>query len=518
MGGLVAIAILLLDISMPRGVPYGVLYISLFLISLFTKNKKFIYIGAITGTLLTIIGFFMSPPGGELWQVLTNRSLTILTIWTIATLCLFQYSNFEKMRAGRDELELSVHQRTSELNKSNAELEKESASVQLHKDIAIAANETKGLKVTLQLCLEKICTHAGWPVGHAYLLPDQTSSWLEPAKVWYLEDPSRFDTFRKISEATPFGPGMGLPGRVLVSRKPEWIIDVTKDANFPRAQLAENIGVKAGFGFPLLIGKQVVGVMEFFSTKAAEPDRDMMKVMAEVGVQLGRTVERHWAEADIQSSNERLRKLYQRLEMIREEERTRIAREVHDELAQMLTTLKLELSLLDKKMVDDKAPLRNDTQMMLVLINNTIQTVKKIAMDLRPPILDDLGLHEAITWQGSEFEKRTGINFNFEVYSGNLELDIERSTTLFRIFQETLTNILRHAKAKNINASMKEKDGTVTLQVSDDGIGIESDQILDIKSLGLLGMRERALVWQGDVDIQGVNNQGTTVTINIQRV
>ena len=204
--------------------------------------------------------------------------------------------------------------------------------------------------------------------------------------------------------------------------------------------------------------------------------------------------------------------------MIREEERTRIAREVHDELAQMLTTLKLELSLLDKKMVDDNAPLRNDTQMMLVLINNTIQTVKKIAMDLRPPILDDLGLHEAITWQGSEFEKRTGINFNFEVYSGNLELDIERSTTLFRIFQETLTNILRHAKAKNINATMKEKDGTVTLQVSDDGIGIKLDQTLDIKSLGLLGMRERALVWQGDVDIEGVHNQGTTVTINIQRV
>ena len=100
---------------------------------------------------MTIIGFFMSPPGGELWQVLTNRSLTILTIWTIATLCLFQYSNFEKMRAGQDELELSIYQRTSELNKSNAELEKESASVQLHKDIAIAANETKGLKITLKV-------------------------------------------------------------------------------------------------------------------------------------------------------------------------------------------------------------------------------------------------------------------------------------------------------------------------------------------------------------------------------
>jgi signal transduction histidine kinase len=310
---------------------------------------------------------------------------------------------------------------------------------------------------------------------------------------------------------------MGLPGRVLVSKKPEWIIDVTKDTNFPRAKLAENIGVKAGFAFPLLLGKKVVGVMEFFSVEAEEPNRDLMKVMAEVGIQLGRAVERQWAEEDIQNSNERLRRLYQRLEMIREEERTRIAREVHDELAQILSTLKLELSLLDKKMTDDKSSLRKDTQMMLLLVDNTIQTVKRIAMDLRPPILDDLGLHEAIQWQGQEFERRTGINFISEVSVKNIELDIERSTAIFRIFQETLTNILRHAKAKNINVLMHEKDAMVTVQIKDDGIGITSDQISDNKSLGLLGMRERARAWKGDVSIQGAHDQGTTVTINIQR-
>jgi signal transduction histidine kinase len=203
--------------------------------------------------------------------------------------------------------------------------------------------------------------------------------------------------------------------------------------------------------------------------------------------------------------------------MIREEERTRIAREVHDELAQILSTLKLELSLLDKKMTDDKSSLRKDTQMMLLLVDNTIQTVKNIAMDLRPPILDDLGLHEAIQWQGQEFERRTGINFISEVSFKNIELDIERSTAIFRIFQETLTNILRHAKAKNINVLMHEKDAMVTVQIKDDGIGITSDQISDNKSLGLLGMRERARAWKGDVSIQGAHDQGTTVTINIQR-
>ena len=513
----VASGLLLLDISVPLGVADGILYIALVLIAFFTKNKNFIYVSAATGTLLTIAGFFISPPGGELWHVIANRSLTVLAIWVIAILCLSQCGHSEKMEEVRNNLEKSVQQRTADLNKSKAELERESAYVQLHKDVAIAANETIGLKDTLKICLEKICAHANWPIGHVYLLQSQTSNWLETAKVWFVENPGRFDTFRKISETTLFGPGMGLPGRVLLSKKPEWIIDVTQDTNFPRAKQAENIGVKAGFAFPLLIGKQVVGVMEFFSAEVAEPNRDLMKVMAEVGIQLGRAVERQWAEDDIHNSNERLRKLYQRLEMIREEERTRIAREVHDELAQILSTLKLELSLLDKKMVGDKASFRNDTQMMLALINNTIQTVKRIAMDLRPPILDDLGLHEAIEWQGHEFEKRTGIHFEFEISFGNVELDMERSTAIFRIFQETLTNILRHAKAKNINVRMQEKNGMVTVEIQDDGIGITLDQVSDSKSLGLLGMRERAGAWKGDVQIQGAQNQGTTVTINIQR-
>ena len=514
---IVAVGILLLDTAIPLGVADSILYIILVPIAFFTKNKKFIYISAIAGTLLTVTGIFLSPPGGEIWQVITNRSLTLFAIWVIAILCLLERGQSEKMKAVHADLEKSVQKRTVDLNKSNTELERESAYVQLHKDVAIAANETVGLKDTLKVCLAKICAHANWPVGHVYLLQNQTSNWLETAKVWFVENPGRFDTFREISEATLFGPGMGLPGRVLLSKKPEWVIDVTQDTNFPRAKLAENIGVKAGFAFPLLIGKQVVGVMEFFSAEAAEPNRDLMKVMAEVGIQLGRAVERQWAEDDIQSSNERLRKLYQRLEMIREEERTRIAREVHDELAQILSTLKLELSLLDKKMVNDKASFRNDTQMMLVLINNTIQTVKRIAMDLRPPILDDLGLHEAIEWQGHEFEKRTGIHFQFEICFGNVELDMERSTAIFRIFQETLTNILRHAKAKNINVRMQEKSGMVTVEIQDDGIGITLDQISDIKSLGLLGMRERAQAWKGDVQIQGTQNQGTTVTIDIQR-
>ncbi len=294
---------------------------------------------------------------------------------------------------------------------------------------------------------------------------------------------------------TPFNAGEGLPGRVIASGKPAWIIDVTKDSNFLRANLAKNIGVKAGFAFPILIGDEIVGVMEFFSSEAVEPDGKLLEIMAQVGTQLGRVLERKRAEEEIMRSQKQLRDLYHRLELVREEERTRMAREIHDELAQTLTALKLEISLLDKKLKKNDPTLRSCTQMMLEVLNTTIQAGKKLVMDLRPPLLDDFGLPEAIEWQAIEFEKRTGIQCDIDFGKNYLVLDKDRSTTLFRIFQETLTNVTRHAKADKINISLTESNGDVTLQIRDNGIGISKKQISNLRSLGLLGIRERALVW-----------------------
>jgi len=294
---------------------------------------------------------------------------------------------------------------------------------------------------------------------------------------------------------TPFNAGEGLPGRVIASGKPAWIIDVTKDSNFLRANLAKNIGVKAGFAFPILIGDEIVGVMEFFSSEAVEPDGKLLEIMAQVGTQLGRVLERKRAKEKIMRSKKQLRDLYHRLELVREEERTRMAREIHDELAQTLTALKLEISLLDKKLKKNDPTLRSCTQMMLEVLNTTIQAGKKLVMDLRPPLLDDFGLPEAIEWQAIEFEMRTGIQCDIDFGKNYLVLDKDRSTTLFRIFQETLTNVTRHAKADKINISLTESNGDVTLQIRDNGIGISKKQISNLRSLGLLGIRERALVW-----------------------
>ena len=321
----------------------------------------------------------------------------------------------------------------------------------------------------------------------------------------------------KITQETPLEAGVGLPGRVLVSGEPVWIIDVTKDLNFPRAKLAQDIGVKAGFAFPILIGIRVVGVMEFFSPKAVEPDPQMLYIMAQIGTLLGRVLERKQAQDENERSQDQLRKLYLRLEQVREEERTRTAREVHDHLGQVLTTIKLELSLLRNKLVDENPAIEESTGQLLEMSDEAIQTVKKISMDLRPPILDDLGIAEAIVWQVKEFTERTGIACEFEDELCGFEPDLERSITLFRIFQEILTNIVRHAGATKVCVTLSQDEETLTLHVQDNGCGISPGQVSSLRSLGLMGMRERAMVWGGNVLIHGTPSDGTNVNINIQK-
>jgi signal transduction histidine kinase len=241
----------------------------------------------------------------------------------------------------------------------------------------------------------------------------------------------------------------------------------------------------------------------------------MTEVLENIGNQLARTIERLRAEEARELSREQMRQLYHKLELVREEERTRIAREVHDELGQVLTTLKLEMSLLGKKL-DVGDGVRDRIRMMVGLIDSTIETVKKISSELRPPILDVLGLSEAIKWEGNIFQSRTGIKFDFNSSPREIHLDSERATTIFRVFQETLTNVIRHAKANNLSASLVDKDGVLTLTVKDDGIGITPSQISDRQSLGLLGMRERVLIWGGELEIGGVEGQGTSVKIKIK--
>ncbi len=493
------------------------LYVALVLVGLLSGNKRLLLGGAVLGSFLIIVGFFLSPAGGEIWKVLLNRFLSIFTVWMTYFLCQLQNRSEKELSAARLYLEERVKDRTLQLNEANRLLKQESDFVQLHKDIAVASNETRSVTVTFQYCLKRICHHTGWPVGHLYLVDKTARPPLVSSTIWHLDNLNQFETFREISEATNFDPGIGLPGRVLESGKPAWIIDVTEDPNFPRAKLSHNLGVKAGFAFPVLIREEVVGIMEFFSEEAAEPEDKLLEVMGHIGAQLGRVIERQRAEQEDLHSRQQLLSLYHRLEMVREEERTRIAREIHDELAQVLTALKLEISLLQKKLNNQAPPLQKNAETILGLVDQTIPAVKELIHDLRPPILDDFGLQETISWQGKDFERRTGIRCDLDLNLTDPKIDCARSTAMFRIFQETLTNVVRHSQAHHVKVNLMDESNMITLRVEDDGIGIDSKHLQNGKSLGILGMRERARVWGGEVDFQSEAQKGTTVVVQISR-
>jgi signal transduction histidine kinase len=218
---------------------------------------------------------------------------------------------------------------------------------------------------------------------------------------------------------------------------------------------------------------------------------------------------------ELKISQEHLRNLHKHSQDVRERERTRVAREIHDELGQVLTALKMDLSYLSKKLPAELPSLRTKTNLMLRFVDMTIQSVKRITMDLRPGLLDHLGLIAAIEWQAEEFQKRTGIRYTLSFDPDDLDLNPDLSTSVFRIFQETLTNIARHAHATEIKITLLENDGILKLTVTDNGIGISKDQIENPKSFGLMGIKERAYFSGGEAKIHGQKGKGTTVSVSI---
>jgi PAS domain S-box-containing protein len=225
--------------------------------------------------------------------------------------------------------------------------------------------------------------------------------------------------------------------------------------------------------------------------------------------------ERKRIEDELQKSREQLRNLSGYLESVRERERTNIAREIHDELAQALTALKMDLSWLDHRLPSDPQSLIEKTKSMNNLIDSTIHTVKRISAELRPGILDDLGLVAAIEWQAEEFQNRTGIRCRITVDPDDVTVDQDRATAIFRIFQETLTNVARHARATRVSVNLKERAGKLTLRVKDNGIGITEEQISDPRSFGLIGMQERVIPWNGKISFKGIPDKGTTVIVRV---
>lgn len=212
----------------------------------------------------------------------------------------------------------------------------------------------------------------------------------------------------------------------------------------------------------------------------------------------------------LRESHAQLRALSLHLQSVLEDERTRISREVHDELGQALTSCKLDLSWIANRLPREQKPLLEKTRALISHIDSTIQTVRRISSELRPAVLDHLGLVAALEWQANDFQNRTGIRCDLDARISETGLSPEVSTNLFRVFRETLTNVIRHAGATRVKVRLREHSGRLTLEVHDNGRGITPAEIKNPRSMGLLGMRERAALLGGKFKIGGVPGQGGT--------
>jgi PAS domain S-box-containing protein len=220
---------------------------------------------------------------------------------------------------------------------------------------------------------------------------------------------------------------------------------------------------------------------------------------------------------ELENSREQLRGLSVHLQNIREEERKHIAREIHDELGHLLTALKLDMERMDNQTNSSGEPLRNGLTPLINLVDAAIDSVRTIATELRPAVLDSFGLIPAMEWQIQQFRIRTNALYAYEFEIRELAFSNDESTAIFRIFQEILTNISRHSYATKVLISFKYENSTLRLRIEDNGIGFDVNKISKVNSFGLLGMSERALSIGGNLSVESIPDIGTTVILTLDK-
>ena len=219
----------------------------------------------------------------------------------------------------------------------------------------------------------------------------------------------------------------------------------------------------------------------------------------------------------IRDSQEQMRRLAARIQAAREEERTALARELHDELGQTLTAIKLDLGRATSALRDARvsSTVVDRLQSLIGLVEIGIETVKRITTSLRPATLDHLGLPEAIRWEAMGFRARTGLRCHVRADKESTALNPEQQTALFRIFQEALTNVVRHARASAVHVTLAERRGVFDLRIRDNGRGVTDEEVADPRAVGVLGMRERAVLVGGTFTMTGRRGKGTTVLVRV---
>jgi signal transduction histidine kinase len=319
--------------------------------------------------------------------------------------------------------------------------------------------------------------------------------------------PSLPPSYIQAIDGRQIGPHAGSCGTAAFRREPVYVTDIETDVLWDDyRELARAAGLRASWSMPVLANDgSVLGTFAMYYRQPQSPDDAAVHLIERAAHVAGIAVERRRLD-------DQLRALHARIESIREEERTGIAREIHDELGQALTALKMDIAWVARRL-GDEGEVRAKLSEMSGNADGIIQTVRRISAELRPGVLDDLGLEAAIEWQAEDFCRRTGVRCDVRSQLGELKLDRHLATAVFRIFQEALTNVTRHANATHVDVDLRVEGEKLELEVSDDGVGI-TEGARGV-SLGLLGMRERARLLGGDCVVKRRVPRGTTVALTV---
>jgi PAS domain S-box-containing protein len=362
----------------------------------------------------------------------------------------------------------------------------------------------------LDAVVRMIEDHARPTIGSVLLLdPDG-------ARVRHGAAPSLPEAFNRAVDGSEIGPLAGSCGTAAYLREPVFVDDIETDPRWASyRELARQSGLRACWSAPIFTSDgRVGGTFALYYREPRRATQQELELIARVSHLAGIAIQRK--EIDDQQ-----RALSAHIEAAREEERTSLAREIHDELGQALTALKMDLAWIGRRLAGDGAATSTGAitaklGTMSTLTDGVIDTVRRISSELRPGLLDDLGLVAAIEWQAQQFEERTGASCVVRAELGDARLGREVSTTLFRIFQEALTNVARHAEASSVEVLLERDGERLRLTVRDDGIGASDEAIARPSSLGLLGMRERARRIGGTFTVRGADGgRGTTCTVEV---
>jgi len=409
----------------------------------------------------------------------------------------------------------------AEMLRSAIERRQAQEQVSLLQTIMMEVGAANDLSSALGVVIRRVCEKTGWAIGQAWI-PRHDGTVLDCSSAWF-SVVSGLEEFRRYSETTTFLPGVGLPGRVWSSKRTVWVQDVTSDPNFPRTEIAGEIGLKAALALPILSGDEVLAVIEFFMREPRREDERLVKVITAVAAQLDLIIERKRAEQTLRENETALRASYDRIQdlagrLIRaqETERSRIASDLHDDVNQQLAGLSIALSNIKRRLhAGGDGSVQGELTRLQQRTMDLADVIRNLSHELHPGVLQHVGLAAALKGHCAEFGRQHAIVITLSAADSLDGISHDVALCLYRVTQEALRNIAAHAAARQARVTLRSTGESLELVIADDGLGFDLVEAQRSCGLGLISLDERVRLIGGSLAIDTQPQRGTEVRVQV---